>query len=286
MSFGFLSRRPLLATGAFFLIVALAVGPRAPLEAQGLGGLQNADGPLTIDADEGIEWQRDRQVYIARGNAVATRGNITVAADELVAHYREDTAGETDIYQIDAIGSVVITSPTERITGDKGVYYADRGMMRMTGESLRYETAEDVVTARDSLEYWEDFDGGPIAVARGDAVAERKTKEERIAAEVLTASLAPDADGKLAVVRLDGEGDVEVSTPIDYARGNEGVYYVKEERAELNGDVKITRGENQLNGERAEVNMKTGVSRLLPGEGGRVRGLIIPQKSAAEPNSQ
>ncbi len=276
--------RPFLAlSAAALLALSLLAALPAPLSAQGLGGLRNAGGPLTIDAEEGIEWQRDRKLYIARGKAVATRGDITVAADELIAHYREDATGETEVYQIDAVGNVVITSPTERITGDRGVYFADRGMMRMTGEALRYETAEDVVTARDSLEYWEDFEGRPIAVARGDAVAERKAKAEQIRAEVLTASLAPDAGGGLSVVRLDGEGEVEVSTPVDFARGNEGVYYVKEERAELTGDVKITRGDNQLNGQRAEVNMKTGVSRLLPGADGRVRGLIIPQKEAAKP---
>ncbi len=51
--------------------------------------------------------------------------------------------------------------------------------------------------------------------------------------------------------------------------------------AELFGAVKITRGQNQLNGGYAEVNLATGVSRLLaapPGgvAEGRVRGLLVP----------
>ncbi|MBV8653050.1 MAG: hypothetical protein JO255_16420, partial [Alphaproteobacteria bacterium] len=34
--------------------------------------------PLDIEADNGIEWQQNNEVYIARGNAKATRGNATL----------------------------------------------------------------------------------------------------------------------------------------------------------------------------------------------------------------
>jgi lipopolysaccharide export system protein LptA len=41
--------------------------------------------------------------------------------------------------------------------------------------------------------------------------------------------------------------------------------------------VRITRGENQMNGSEAEVNQKTGISRLLSGgPSERVRGLVMP----------
>ena len=50
----------------------------------------------------------------------------------------------------------------------------------------------------------------------------------------------------------------------------------------MNGSVKITRGQTQLNGDRAEVNLNTGVSRLLTMVKGqkksneRVRGIFMP----------
>jgi lipopolysaccharide export system protein LptA len=52
--------------------------------------------------------------------------------------------------------------------------------------------------------------------------------------------------------------------------------------ARLGGNVKITRGQNQLNGAEADVNMKTGIATLVartPGAGqtpGRVHGLVMP----------
>jgi len=46
-------------------------------------------GPITITARDGIEWRQAEQEVIARGNAMAVRGNVTVTADRLIAFYRK-----------------------------------------------------------------------------------------------------------------------------------------------------------------------------------------------------
>jgi lipopolysaccharide export system protein LptA len=45
----------------------------------------------------------------------------------------------------------------------------------------------------------------------------------------------------------------------------------------LRGGVKITRGADQLNGDAAEIDLNTGVSRLLSSGSGRVRGVFGPK---------
>jgi lipopolysaccharide export system protein LptA len=67
------------------------------------------------------------------------------------------------------------------------------------------------------------------------------------------------------------------------ARAERGTYDVDTEMATLKGNVRLTRGKNQLNGAAAEVNMKTGVSKLhaAPGADGRVRGLLVPEQRAS-----
>ncbi len=63
--------------------------PAAPAQSLGLGLNSNDSGkPVQIEADDGIEWQQNNQVYIARGNAQATRGQTTIFADTLMAFYR------------------------------------------------------------------------------------------------------------------------------------------------------------------------------------------------------
>ena len=67
-------------------------------------------------------------------------------------------------------------------------------------------------------------------------------------------------------------------------RGDRGVYSAQTGMARLLGDVRITRGDNQINGREAIVNMRTGVARLVSSPGARVQGLIVPnqQDGAAE----
>ena len=166
------------------LLLAMAFGP-VPAAAQGLSLGNAADGlPIDILADSGIEWQQNAQVYIARGNAVAKRGNTEVHADTLTAHYRpaKGAEGGTEIYRLDADGHVRINNETDTVVGDQAVYDVDQAIAIVTGKALKLTTPTDVVTARDSLEW---YDQKQVAVARGDAVAVRG--EKRIRADVLTA---------------------------------------------------------------------------------------------------
>ncbi len=262
------------ARTALFAVGALALAATAA--AQSLQNLRGGEDPLEITASEGIEWRRDEQVYIARGDAVARRGDVTVYAETLTAHYRELDDGTKDIYRIDAVNDVRIESPSETVYGDRGVYDVDNAVLVLTGDDLRLETEQDVITARDSLEYWEQR---RLAVARGDAVVLREDK--RVRADVVTAHFAAESDGQQTIRRVDAYDDVEIATRKEVIRGDKATYLVQDRLATVTGGVKITRDGNQLNGGYAEVNLDTGVSRLLagpPGETGhrRVQGLLLP----------
>ena len=166
-----------------------------PAAAQGLNpGAVTEDRPVAISAASGIEWQQDAQVYIARGNAVAKRGTTEVYADTLTAHYRPSkTAGsDTEIYRLDADGHVTIKGETQTVVGDQAVWDVDQQTGIVTGKALKLTTPTDVVTARDSLEW---YDQKQIAVARGDAVAV-KENVKRIRADVLTAHMTKAKAGR------------------------------------------------------------------------------------------
>jgi lipopolysaccharide export system protein LptA len=120
-------------------------------------------------------------------------------------------------------------------------------------------------------------------VARGDALAVRG--DNRVRADRLVGLLESGPEGHMALSRIDAQGDVLITTPTDVARGAKGTYDIDRKLALLTGGVKITRGESQLNGTAAEVDLETGISRILSGEGdgkGRVRGLFVPGQQAGE----
>ena len=114
------------SAGAVILgLAALLAGVPAPRLAAQLLNAPNDNLPLQVQADSGIEWQQNNQLYIARGNAVATRGPSEVHADTLIAHYREvkgapaaaanppdnsggNPGGNTEIYRVEAEGHVTM----------------------------------------------------------------------------------------------------------------------------------------------------------------------------------
>jgi lipopolysaccharide export system protein LptA len=232
---------------------------------------QSRDIPLEIVADEGIEWRKEEKVYIARGNARAKQGDVSVHAEVLKAYYRDAKSGGTEIWRIDADNKVRIVSPTQTSYGDKAVYDVTQGIMVLTGK-VRMVTETDRITARDSLEYWEKRG---LAVARGNAIASRG--KNRLRADILTAHFTSGKDGKSKVTRIDAFDNVLVSSPNEIATGKQGVYNVDTGIAVLSGSVKVTRGNNQLRGAYAEINLNTGVSRLFGSGKQRVKGYFAPE---------
>lgn len=266
--------------------------------------------PVHIQADSGIEWDQNAHVYIARGNAVASRGPNEVHADTLVAHYRDVKNGgnagdKTEIYRLDAEGRVVLRRNDDTVVGDHGVYDVDQAVAVITGKGLKLTTPTDVVTARDSLEWYDQKD---IAVARGDAVATRGGRT--VKADVLTAYLhkTPPAGSKAAVPaarpavargkgapslasardpgdagaakisRVDAQGHVVISNPVEAGRGDFGVYNEDTGIATLIGDVVIERGKDVITGQRGVMDLNRNVSRMLPGGApghSRVQGLFV-----------
>ena len=236
--------------------------------------------PIEVEAENGIEWQRDKQVVLARGNARAVRGDTEVRADVLSAHYRERGNGNAEIWRLEANGNVEIASPTETAYGDKGVYDVETGVLQLSGDdNLRLVSEDTEVRADRQLEFWQKKQ---VLYARGNASAVQK--DNRLDAETLTAFFAKNAEGKTELTRIEASENVIVTTPDEILRADEGVYNMETGIATLTGSVKITRGRNQLNGCRGEVDMNKGVSKIFGCKQGsqgapRVRGLIHPDST-------
>jgi lipopolysaccharide export system protein LptA len=282
----------------FAAAIALCALVPASAGAQGVDLGRGKGVPIEIVARDGIEWNRGTQQYIARGDARATQGDTTVAADTLTAYYREGAASRTEIYRYQADGSVRIYTPTHRALGDRAIYDIDSGVLVLTGKQLKLTTPAEVITARDALEYWEQRQ---VAVARGDALAVTEDGR-RMKADLLTAHFTEQPSGANSawpterpsraqddgqrLKRIEAFGHVHISTQAEIAVGDRGVYNADTGIAVLAGNVKITRGQNQLNGDYAEVNTNTGISRLLsrPDQAGdnRVRGLFVPDSESSQ----
>lgn len=237
--------------------------------------------PVAIEADQGVEWRQNEQVYIARGNATAKRGETTIRADALYAHYRKTQDNRQEIYKITAEGAVKITTPKETITSDTAEYAVETSVFTLKGRPVQIDSGKSTLTAA-IVVY--NSKSKVATVTGGAQVVEDK---KRVRADRFIAFFKEEG-GKQSLKRVEALGNVVITTPTEIARGNRGDYDAESQVATLSGNVRLTRGDNQLNGDRAEVNMKTGVSKLLaddgpssvsrtnPAQGRRVRVLLMP----------
>ncbi|WP_419760088.1 LptA/OstA family protein [Acidisoma sp.] len=257
-------------------------------------------GTVTVTANQLIAHYRKKAATPGQPAAPAAASNATDTGSS------EGLQGDNEIYLLEAQGNVNIFTPTDRATGDHGAYDMDQGVLVLTGHDLKLTTPTYVVTATNSLEYWSNQH---MAVARGNAVLVTNTGR-RIAADVLVAYTSPtsgpattgaaaakttvvaktgqtaaqpdatdptDPSGSLKLV--DGIGHVVIMTATDIVQGDRAVYDPTLGIARIAGHVHITRGQNELVGSEALVNMKTGISRLLSHSRDQVKGLIMPNQA-------
>ena len=274
-------------------------------------------GPVEVTASQGMEWRQNEQMVVARGDARAVRGDVTVTADTLIARYRRKAGataapanappagtpagavdtGNNEIYRLEAEGDVHIYTPTDQAWADRAVYDIDKSVLVLTGKNLRITTPQQVMTARDAMEYWTQEH---MAVGRG-AASVTTLDGRRLSADTIVGYTAQPAapGGKTATAqpvaaktpadpvassgkleKVEGFGNVEVRTATETIRADRGVYVPDSEIARLAGHVHITRGQNQLNGDEAVINLRTGVSDLVRKPGGRVQGLVVPGEAS------
>jgi lipopolysaccharide export system protein LptA len=268
---------------------------------------------VTVTADRLIAWYRKKGGTAASGSGAAqpaqpAQGGLTGDTD----------TGGNEVYRVRAQGNVHIFTQTDQVVGDEATYDLDQAVLVVTGHNLKLTTPTQVLTARDDLEYWSQRH---MAVARGDAVAVtndgRRLQADTLVAYTTAGQSTPpqgakvagaqvarqsgtpvvtpvavkpgapgappdplDSSGKLE--KVEAYGHVVVRTVTDTVTGDRAVYVPDTGIARVAGKVRITRGQNQLNGSEAEVDLKTGVSHLLAGNTGRVQGLVMPNEQTSQ----
>ena len=259
--------------------------------------------PLEITAQESLEWHRNELFFRASEEVKAVQGGTTLYCDEMIAKYRDSEKSNIDVYQVEAIGSVRILSADSKAYGDKAIYNMDKGLAEMTGSNLRLLSKDQNVRARDKFLYWV-TEGRLEALGKAEAVREG----DKIEADKLVAVFDQGSGAQRTLRSLEAVGNVVITTPEEVLTGEHAFYSAKTGLAELNDNVRITRGESFLEGARAQVDLNTNISKIFgpepevsasgeakpeseggmaageitETEGGRVRAVFYPKKLKKE----
>lgn len=87
----------------------------------------------TVTAQKKMEyWSADGKLQ-AVGRAKAVREGDEIVADVLIAEFAQGKDKKRTLKTLRAKGNVVITTPTEVLTGDEGVYQSDTNLAELTG---------------------------------------------------------------------------------------------------------------------------------------------------------
>jgi lipopolysaccharide export system protein LptA len=116
-----------------FLIMAAALaGLSVPVSAQ-VSALKGLDTSAPIDVDAArIEIQDSANQAVFSGDVVIRQGKLTLYADTVKVLYSRN-GNDTEMQRLDARGNVRLVSPSEKATGNIGIYDVKGQIITMTG---------------------------------------------------------------------------------------------------------------------------------------------------------
>ena len=218
------------------------------------------DLPIEIYADEGIEWHKNDNKYLAIGNAKAIQGTLSLKSDYIEAFYEENTSSEMDIVKVEAHKNVIVTDEKVKITGgDSAEFEVNKDYFKIIGSKLKLTSEFDKLNANKKIEYWRKKN---VAVATGKAIAIKKD-EFIIKGEKLVWHLEKNGE-KMDIKKILGFENVSIETNNEVAFSDKALYNKSKEICKLFGKVRLQKGESFLMGDYAEVDLKKGISKLMP----------------------
>ena len=244
---------------------------------------QNGE-PVEIYAEQGIEWHKNDNKYLAIGNAIAKSGKMSVNSDKIEAFYEESDNSGMDIKLVKAHKNVVVTDENLKIVGGKlAEYNLRKDYFSIFGKNLTLTSQENKLESNKKMEYWRTKG---VAIASGKAKAQ-KGNEFKIEAEKLVWYLNEN-DKKIEVKKIFGFDNVSIYTNNEVAFSDKALYNKENGICKLFGNVKLQKGDSFLTGDYAEVDLNKGISKLLPAPNfdklneNRVRALIDKKQNFEE----
>ena len=230
------------------------------------GDARAVRGDVTVTADQLIAYYR-KKAHRARRAPAPRAPAATGGADR-----RADTGGN-EIYRLEAEGNVQIFTPTDQARGDHAVYDIDQAVLVMTGHDLKLTTPQrradrarhpGILVAEAHGGGARQRRGGHQATAAGspptcwsptpsdtDSAAEPRRDRPREPGAGAGAGAAPPAirwPPPASSSESRRSATSRSAPPTDIVTGDRGVYVPDTGIARIVGHVRITRGENQMNG--------------------------------------
>ena len=248
-----------------FLIILGLLCAALPLQAE----------DIKLTAEERVEYHQKEQKLVAKGNALATKGKMSIKANTLIGVYNPKIKNK--ISHVEAHSNVIIKTPQADAFGNKFNYDVRRGTAILEGTPAKIKTPEALITAKGPISY----DENKLKAVAKNNVEVTEAKGTKIFADLMTAYFKKDSTDRLQLDHIDVAKNVKITSKGATVTAQRGKYTAATGIVDLFDDVIITQDGNVLKGSHAETNTKTGISKLLSGDdktSGRVSG-VFKEKS-------
>lgn len=227
---------------------------------------------IKLNADNRVEYHQHEQKLVAIGNAVASKGNMSIKAHRLVGFY--DAKNKNKISRVEAHQNVVMSSDQTKAWGDDMIYDVKADSAVLTGKPARIKTPDGEISSSGSITYWQ---SKQTAVAENNVIATDK-RGNKIFSDKMTAHFVKDKAEKLAIGKVDIAGNVKIVTKDGEITADSGTYFADDRLVKLFNNITINQKGNILKGDLAETNLNTGISKILSNKKGRVSGVFKETK--------
>ena len=239
---------------------------------------------MNLTADNRVEWHHKEQKVVAIGNAIATRGNMQVKADKMSADYKKNsTTQKNQITQVHASGNVKMKSPKANAFGDTLDYNLEQDIVVLKGKPATIKTATETITAEENITY---YPTDKKAIALGNVKA--NNGKDKIYGDKMITYFEPNSNNSdnLEMKQVEIYGNVKIINADTTVWADKGIYNPKTALVKLYDNIIIEQNGNRLQGDYAQSDLNSGISKILAGKTSkqRVTG-VFKEKSSKKQSS-
>ena len=236
---------------------------------------------IEIDADKKLEWYRNEQKLVAVGNAVAQKSGTILKGEKITAFYErvqlEDGTQKTQIQKVLADEKVSLLMNDSTGYGSHFEYDLPKQTAVLKGKPAKLVNEKGEITATESINYYPTENK---SVALGDVVAHNQ--DYTVYANKMISYFTNNKNGKKDLKKIEifaGRNPVKLVNSQATVTGKRGTYFPVENKLRIYDNVVINQDGNILNGDYAETDLNTGISRVMSNQKkGRVTGIFHNKK--------
>lgn len=228
---------------------------------------------IELTADNGLEWNQKEQQIILKENATAKTPQYELRADNIVAYYKEPNK---KIYKVTATDNVNVQSKEETITTDKLDYDINNEIIKLfsTSNPTTLKNKDSEIIAKDDIIYYKSKN---YATAKNAKIINtgRTLFADNIRVEFIRINNSANE-----LKQILANGNIKLIDGEEELYGDTAEYNPKTGLATISGNVYFKKGTKaNLSGGKIIYDMKTGIARVLPRDGEtKVKGVFSTDK--------